>query len=529
MGLIRSVATVGGFTMGSRVLGFVRDILIARVLGTGDIADAFFVSQRFPNLFRSLFAEGAFNASFVPLFARRLETEGRAAAKAFAEQVLSVMVVALLLFTVAAQAAMPWLMHVIAPGFADDPVKFAHAVLFTQITFPYLLFMSLTALQGGILNSLHRFAHAAAAPILLNVVMIVALVAVVPFTGLPGHVLAWAMAIAGVGQFLWMAIACHRAGLALRLPRPRLSPAVRRLLTLMLPGIVGSGVMQINLVIGTIIASLQAGAVSYLYYADRVYQLPLAVIGSALGVVLLPELTRHLRGGRDAAAMSTLNRGIELALLITLPAAAALAVIPFPIVTVLFQRGAFGPEASQATALALAAYSLGLPAFVLVKVLTPGFYAREDTATPFRIAVVSMAANTLLSIALFQVMSFVGIALATSIASWLGVALLGLTLVRRGHFSADRRLKSRLLRMVAASLAMGAALWFAAAWLAPAFQAVLVVKVAALAALVAGGLAVYGLLALALGAVSPAELRDRLRRRRGAGAAPAAPGDSAPD
>ena len=517
MGIIRSVATVGGYTMGSRVLGFVRDILIARVLGTGDIADAFFVSQRFPNLFRSLFAEGAFNASFVPLFARRLEEEGKPAAKAFAEQVLSVMLAALLLFTVTAQAAMPWLMHVIAPGFADNPVKFDHAVLFTQITFPYLLFMSLTALQGGILNSLHRFAHAAAAPILLNVVMIVALVAVVPFTGLPGHVLAWAMAVAGIGQFLWMTVACHRAGLALRLPRPRLTPAVRRLLKLMLPGIVGSGVMQINLVIGTIIASLQAGAVSYLYYADRVYQLPLAVIGSAVGVVLLPELTRHLRGGRGAAAMSTLNRSIELAMLLTLPAAVALAAIPFPIVTVLFERGAFGAEASTATAAALAAYSLGLPAFVLVKVLTPGFYAREDTATPFRFAVISMVANTVLSIGLFQMMSFVGIALATSIASWLGVALLAVTLARRGHFVADPRLKSRLLRILLASAAMGAALWVAAGYLAPALDGKLHVKTAALAALVLGGLAIYGVLALLLGAVRPGELRDRLRRR---GAAP---------
>jgi putative peptidoglycan lipid II flippase len=513
MGIIRSVATVGGYTMGSRVLGFIRDILIARVLGTGDIADAFFVSQRFPNLFRSLFAEGAFNASFVPLFARRLEVEGKAAAKQFAEQVLSVMLVTLLLLTVAAQVAMPWLMHVIAPGFAANPAKFGYAVLFTQITFPYLLFMSLTALQGGILNSLHRFAHAAAAPILLNVVMIVALVAVVPFTGMPGHVLAWAMAVAGVGQFLWMAIACHRAGLALRLPRPRLTPAVARLLKLMLPGIIGSGVMQINLVIGTIIASLQAGGVSYLYYADRIYQLPLAVIGSAVGVVLLPELTRHLRGDRDAEAMSTLNRSLELAMLLTLPATAALAAIPFPIVTVLFERGAFGAEASAATAAALAAYSAGLPAFVLVKTLTPGYYAREDTATPFRYAVVSMIANTALSVGLFQIWGFLGIAIGTSIASWLNAGMLFTTLGKRAHFAADARLKRRLLRIVLASACMGIGLWVAARYLGPAFQGAPHVKAAALAALVAGGLVVYALLALALGAVRAGELKDRLRRR----------------
>src|SRR5215468_6151156 len=406
MALVKSIATVGGYTMVSRVLGFIRDILIARVLGTGYVADAFFVSQRFPNLFRSLFAEGAFNASFVPLFARRLAEEGPEGARRFAEQVLSVLLSVLLAFTIVAQIAMPWLMHVIAPGFAEHPEKFALAVQFTQITFPYLLFMALTALQGGVMNALGRFAHAAAAPILLNVVMILALVLVAPFTGMPGHVLAWAMAAAGICQFLWLVIACHYEGIPLRLPRPRLSPAVRRLLRLMLPGIVGAGVMQINLVIGTIIASLTPAAVSYLYYADRIYQLPLAVIGSAVGVVLLPELTRQLRSDRPQQAMETQNRCIEFAMLLTVPAAVALIVVPEPIIAVLFQRGAFQPEATWPTALALAAYSAGLPAYVLVKALTPGYFAREDTATPFRYAIISLVANIILSVGLFQLIGF---------------------------------------------------------------------------------------------------------------------------
>ncbi|HEY8014156.1 MAG TPA: murein biosynthesis integral membrane protein MurJ, partial [Dongiaceae bacterium] len=302
MALIRSIATVGGYTMASRVLGFVRDVLIARVLGTGEMADAFFVAQRLPNLFRSLFAEGAFNAAFVPLFNRELAEGGAASAKRFAEQAMSVLLSVLLVFTILAQIFMPWLMHVIAPGFIGRPAEFTMAVQFTQVTFPYLLFMSLTALQGGVLNSLNRFAHAAAAPIMLNVTMILALVVVAPATGLTGLALSWAMAIAGIIQFLWMVIACHRAGMALWLPWPRLTPGVKRLLKLMLPGIMGSSVMQVNLLIGTMVATSQPAAVSYLYYADRIYQLPLAVIGSAVGVVLLPELARALRTKGEEAA-----------------------------------------------------------------------------------------------------------------------------------------------------------------------------------------------------------------------------------
>lgn len=514
MGIIRSVATVGGYTLGSRVLGFVRDVLIARAIGTSAVADAFFVALRFPNTFRSLFAEGAFNSAFVPQFARRVEGEGLAAARTFAEQVLAVLLVTLLAFTMVAQIGMPWFIYLIASGFADDPEKHRLSILFTQITFPYLLFMSLTALQGGVLNSLHRFGQAAAAPILLNVVMIFALVAVEPFTGMPGHVLSWAVAVAGVGQFLWMTIACHRAGVALRLPAPRLTPGVRRFLRLMLPGIIGAGVMQVNLLIGTQIASwLEDGSISYLYYADRIYQLPLAVIGSALGVVLLPELSRALRGGRAAEADGQLNRGLEFAALLTLPATVALVAVPFPIIVGVYEHGAFTRAASVATAGALAAYSIGLPAYVLAKALTTCFFAREDTRTPFRFAVVSMAANIVLSLALFPFLAHVGVALATALASWVNVAQLGFRLHRDGHLMADARLRSRLWRIALASLLMGMALWFAARHLAPAFDGALAIKVAALAALVLGGLAVYGVLALLFGAVRPAELRDTLRRR----------------
>src|SRR5215468_10637673 len=473
MDLLRSVFTVGGYTLASRILGFIRDVMIAHAIGTGFAADAFFVSQRYPNLFRSLFAEGAFNAAFVPQFARRLEGEGHGAARQFSEQAMAAMTSILLLFTLIAQAGMPWFMYLIAGGFTfseDGAAKFALSVQLTQITFPYLLFMSLTALQGGILNSLHQYMHAAAAPILLNVVMIAALLIVAPFslaTGDVAYVLAWAMTVAGVGQFLWMVIACHRAGMDLHLPWPRLTPELRKLFRLMLPGIIGSGVMQLNLVIGTQIASWQDGAVSYLYYADRVYQFPLAIVGSATGVVLLPVLSRALRAGRADEAMATLNRGIELVLFLTVPAAVALIAIPLPIVSVLFQHGNFTAQDSLATAIALGIYGAGLPAFVLVKALTPAYFAREDTATPFRYAVISMIVNTVLSAALFFVlrftgmaeMAFAGIAFGTIIASWLNIAMLSGTLHKRGHLALDARLRARLPRILISSLLMGFAVW----------------------------------------------------------------------
>ena len=512
MAFARSIATVGGYTGISRILGFVRDILIAWLVGTGPVADAFFVAFRLPNLFRRLFAEGAFNAAFVPLFARRLEQDGQPAARLFAEQALAVLLTSLLIFTVAAMAGMPWLMYLLAPGFAVDPEKFGLAVQLSRITFPYLLFMALVALLSGLLNSLYRFAAAAAAPILLNIFFIAALLVIVPLSERPGHVLAWTVAAAGLGQFLFLMEAARRAGMALRLPRPRLTEGVRRLLRLMGPGVLSAGALQINIMVGTIIASLQAGAVSYLYYADRVYQLPLGLIGIAFGVVLLPDLARKLRSGADQAAKYSLNRGLEMALLLTLPATAALVAIPWPIIVVLFERGAFDRTASDATALALAAYAAGLPAYVLVKILQPAFYAREDTVTPLKVAVASVGANVVLSLALFWPLGHVGLALATALAAWLNAGALAVLLRRRAFLSLDERLRGRLPRMLAASLAMGLLLWGLAQALAPWFGAAVPQGIAGLVLLVVLGLASYGALALAFGAITRAELRGLLKR-----------------
>jgi putative peptidoglycan lipid II flippase len=513
MALIGSIVRVGSLTGFSRALGFLRDMLIAHFLGTGPIADAFFIAMRFPNLFRQMFAEGAFNSAFVPLFAGKLEREGPAAAQGFAERVLAVLLFWLLGFTVAAELAMPWLMHAIAPGFTDDPVKFAYAVQFTQVTFPYLLFMSLTALQGGMLNSVHRYGSAAAAPILLNVVMAAALIFVVPWAREPGLVLAWSVAAAGLCQFVWLALSCRHAGMSLRLPRPRLDPEIKRLLKLMVPGLLSGGVTQINILVGTIIATSFPAAVSYLYYADRVFQLPLGVIGAAVGVVLLPTLTRSLRAGRDDVAMHNLNRCLEFSMTLILPATAALITIPVTIMTTLFERGAYGPAASHASAAALAAFACGLPAFALIKAFAPCFFAREDTATPFRFAVVAVAANIALSIGLSLAIGFVGIPIATTLATSLNAGLLGWRLHRLAHIRMDERLKRRLPRIILASLGMAAILLGTVELLDPWIAARGWFRLGSLGVLVAVGLVAYGALGLGLGAFERSDFSKALARK----------------
>ncbi len=517
MAILRSIATVGGFTGVSRILGLVRDILIAQAVGSGVVADAFLVAFRLPNMFRRIFAEGAFNAAFVPLFAGRLEREGKGAAKLFAEQSLSILVFTLVPLLAVTMAAMPWVMLVLAPGFEAGSDKFQLAVELAQITFPYLLFMALAALLSGILNSLYRFAAAAAAPILLNIFFIFSLLLVLPLTGNPGQVMAWSVAAAGIAQFGLLVVAVKRAGLKLRLPRPRLTPGVRRLLALMAPGVVSAGALQINLVVGTIIASQQEGAVSYLYYADRIYQLPLGLIGIAFGVVLLPDLARKLRGGLEEEAQTSMNRGLEMALLLTVPSAVALAIIPEPIIITLFERGALTREGSEAIAMALMAFAGGLPAFVLVKVLQPAFFAREDTKTPLHFALWSVGANIALSLLLFPFLQHVGIALATTLAAWLNAGLLALSLCRREHHQLDARFKGRLPRIILASVLMGVIIWALGGWIAPWFDGAIHTKIAGLIILVGAGLGGFAAFAVLFGAARISEFKVLLRRPKPGG------------
>ncbi len=463
-------------------------------------------------MFRSLFAEGAFSAAFVPLFAGMIATEGRVAAKVFAEDALAVLLAALLLFVLVGEAAMPWVIQLIAPGFSGETGKFALTVALTRITFPYLLFISLVSLQGGVLNSVERFAATAATSIFLNLFLIAALLMSRWWPESTAEGQAWGIAAAGFAQFLWLMFSCAQAGLALRLPWPRLTAQVRRLIRIMLPGVFGAGVTQINLLISTAIASLlPSGAVSYLYYADRLNQLPLGVVGIAVGTAILPSLSRQIRTGEADAAMATQNRGIELALLLTLPAAVALAVAAHPILAI-FERGHFGADEAAATAHALAAYALGLPAFVLVKVLVPAFFARHDTATPVKIGALVMAVNVGLTLLLMGPLAHVGIALATAAAGWVNALTLGALLVRRGHFALDSRARRSLPRIALAALGMGALLFVAQSLMAPMLAGAQWLRLLGLAALIALGLAAYGGLALAFGAAEWSELRRRLRR-----------------
>lgn len=527
MKLYRAFATVGGLTMLSRVLGFVRDILIAAVLGTGMVADAFFVAFRFPNLFRRLFGEGAFNSAFVPLFAKRLEGEGKEVARAFAEEAMSGLAFVLVILSAVCMIAMPWLMYIIAPGFADTPEKFGLGVLLTQIAFPYLFCMSLVALLSGVLNSLGKFAESSSVSIVLNLTLTAAILIAMAlgYRNEPraGIVLAWGVFAAGVLQLGLLLWGVWRNGLWLRFRRPRYTDGVQRLVQLGIPGVISGGITQINILIGTIIASMQDGAVSHLYYADRVYELPLAIVGIAIGVVLLPDVSRHLRAGNHAAVMDSQNRSFEFAMLLTIPAAVALAVIPHEIVTALFERGAFTAKDTPYTASALAIFALGLPSFVLIKVFSPAFFAREDTKTPMRFAAISLTANTIGSVALFFLfrhlgwMPHLGIAIATTLGGWMNALLLWWGLAHHGHFEADARLKRSLPRMVLASVVMAGALLalaqHAQPYLGPAHPMAL--RFAVLIGLAVAGMIVYFSSAYVLGAFRLGALGRAVTRRRG--------------
>ena len=511
--MLRGIITVGGWTMASRAFGFARDVLIAALAGTGPVADAFFVAVRVPNLFRRLFGEGAFNAAFVPEFSGILATEGRPAAGQFAEEAIAVMAFWLLLLTVLGEAFMPQVMAVLAPGFADVPGKEALTVALARITFPYVFLICLAALLSGVLNGLDRFAAAAAAPLVFNGVSIAAMLLLTPYVPTVGHSLAWGVTVSGVLQLALLAWAVRRAGMALHIPRPRLTPRMRVLMRRMGPGLVGAGVTQLNLAVDVVIISfLPPGSASLLYYADRVNQLPLGVIGTAVGTAILPLLSRQARAGQHADAIGTLNRAIEITLVLTLPAALALAVAGKPIMLVLFGRGAFDATAALLASQSLAAYAIGLPAFVLLKVLVPAFFAHGDTSTPVRVGMVAIALNLCLNLLFMVPLQHVGPALATTVSALFNVVTLAVLLARRGRLALDARLRHRLPRMAGAAAAMAVALVTCQDWLTPYLATSY--RWPALGALVAGGMGAYALAAQVTGAFRVGDLVPMLRRRR---------------
>jgi len=518
---LKAVATVGSFTLISRVTGFARDILIAAFIGAGAAADAFFIAFQFPNLFRRLFAEGAFASGFVPVFSGLLEKEGRDRALAFAEEAMAVLATILLLFSALVVALMPWIMPVVAPGF-EQTGEIDRAINLARIAFPYLFFISLVALQSGVMNALNRFAAAAAVPIFLNLTLIAFLMTAVGLDADRTTLLAVGVSAAGVVQFLWMWRACRNISANLRFVRPRLTKDVRYVLNRMLPLALGVGVYQINILVNNALATLvSAGAVSWLYFADRVNQLPLGVVGVAVSVALLPMLSRQIQSGNEAAAMGNQNRAVEISLLLTLPAAAGIAALAGPITSTLFERGAFDVADREAVAAALTAFSFGLPAYVLVKAFAPGFFGRYDTATPVKISVVALIVNVAIAYLLMRVIGHVGIALATSLSAWINAGALGLVLTARGHFKADERLRRRLPRIVFASALMIVALWLGqlgvTAVMGPVFGASGTLpgpewlRAAALAFLVGLGGAVFVVVALLTGA---AQLSDLTQLRR---------------
>ena len=528
MSLVTKFATVASGTLMSRILGFTREMFMAAALGTGPIADAFNAAFQFPNTFRRLFAEGAFNAAFVPLFSKEIEADGIDGAKRFSEEVFGVLFTVLLGLTIVMELAMPLIVrYAVAPGFAATPGKFEVTVRLATIMFPYLICMSLGAMMAGMLNSLRRYFAAAIAPVFLNLILI-AVLAYAWWTkqdaAQVGYGLAWGVLAAGIVQLAIVWGAVRHAGMRIGFRRPHLTPGVRRLLALALPAAITGGITQINQLIGTAIASGQNSAVSSLAYADRIYQLPLGVVGIAVAIVLLPELSRALKAGNMIEAAHLQNRSVEFTLFMTLPAAAALLTISEPIVRLLYERGAFAANNSTPTVAAiLAIFGLGLPAFVLIKAFTPGYFAREDTRTPMLFAAVSVAVNVGTALALFPSMGAPGIAVASAIAGWTNALMLLAMLIRRGHWGRDAPLLSRIPRLVLSSALMAAFLHYGAIWCAPwlAATAPLPTRAAALAGLCGAGALVYFALAFATGGADAGMVRRSMRRGGGKAASDA--------
>lgn len=448
--MIGRIFTVGGFTLLSRITGFVRDVMLAAVLGAGPIADAFFVALRLPNHFRAIFAEGAFNAAFVPAYARIREQGGPDQARLFADQIFTMLFATQIVLLAVALMFMPQVVSLLAPGFNVDPQRYALAVEFTRITFPYLLLITLVTLYGGILNAIQRFAAAAAAPILLNLSLIVAL-ALAAFFPTAGHAAAWGVLAAGVLEFLLLLGDAGRAKVLASFRRPRLDEGIRRFFRALGPATVGSAGVQLALFADTVIASfLAAGAVSALYYADRLNQLPIGVIGIAVGTVLLPEMARRLAAGDDAGARHAQNRAIEFTLLLSIPCLVVFLIIPELIMRALFLRGAFRANDASAAAATLSAYALGLLPFVLIRSMTAPFFARGDTATPVKASLTAASINIVFKILLMGPFAQVGLALATAIGAWVNLGLITWLAWRRDLIGWDGRLRQAFVRLTLA-------------------------------------------------------------------------------
>lgn len=505
--------TVGSLTLVSRLAGFVRDKLIAVYLGSGALGDVWIAAFQLPNLFRRIFGEGAFNAAFVPMYSRRIEEDGPEEADHLANKTLSLMFALLLVCAVLCFIFMEPIVRYTNIGFAADD-RFVPAVRASRITIGYLIFVCLVAALSGVLNSRKVFAAPAFAYVALNIVFIASLFFIVPRSQEPLIVLSWSVIVAGIVQLLIVLISCWRRGVHLRLSLPRIDDDIKKLGKLMGPGLASAGVQQLNLLVGGAVASLALGGKIAISMADRINQLPLGLLGMAAAVVLLPEITRNLRGGDEAAAQKSLSRGLEMILFLCLPATAALLVVPREIMYAIFEGGRYKGEDAIYAGWILAAFATGTPSYILAKVLQPGYFAREDTKTPMRFTIISAVTNIVLVYPLYLWMGVIGCAVATSIAGWINVLLLWFGLRNAGFMGISPGFTSRAIRMCFASVVMGVALWFLARWghnflMIPGH---FVERVIALLVLCVLGFAVYLGAVLVLQVYSVGELRQRMRR-----------------
>lgn len=464
MSLFKSVATFGGLTLVSRITGFLRDMVLASLLGAGAMADAFVVAFKLPNLFRSLFAEGAFTSAFVPLFSQKLVGEGKKKSIFFAAQAMSVLVVIVGLFVVLFEIGMPYVVDVLAPGFYNDTGKMELAVELCRITFPFLLLISIVSFQGGILNSFEKFAAPAAAPIILNLTMIFSAFVLVPFMPTAAHGIALGITIAGFLEVLWLYVFLRRIDVKihpyLHIVKIMRNPEIKTLFKRIAPGVVGAGIYQINMAVDTILVSLVGtGAISWLYYANRLQQLPLGVVGAAISVALLPILSKYLKAGDIQNARDTQNKAVEYGLLLSFPAAVLLIVLAEPVVKLLFQHGRFLTTDSQMTANAVIAYSVGLPLYVMTKALMPNFFARGDTVTPVKYSAVVFLTNLTFNLILMRFYGHVGIAMATTIAAFVSLLQYIIGLQKRDYWKFTMPLIKKMLKIIAVSLLMGIVIW----------------------------------------------------------------------
>ncbi len=522
--LIRHTSTIAGFTIISRIFGFARDMLLARVLGAGLAADAYQLAFTLPNTFRRLFAEGAFSVAFVPMYTRKLSGEdGEAEAAKFADDVLSVFIWVLLAFSAVAIIAMPGIVWLLAREFQNVEGKFELSVLLSQVTFPYLFFISLVAMLTGLLNARSRFAPGAIAPILFNLTLIGGIIGGHYWRGGTGddtrvvYVLASAVSLSGIVQLIYLWWAVKRAGLKLRFKMPKLTPEVKRLGWVILPATFGAGIYQISQFVDTFFAtSLPQGSLTLLKMADRLNQMPLGIVGIALGTAILPMLARHIQSDNKSEAQRLQSNAFEMATLLTLPAAAALAICAPAFVNAFFVGGKFKPEDGVIMANITVALVAGLPAYVIVKILNPGFFARSDTKTPVFTALAALIFNIGLNIWFIWGLGYgiVGLAAATAMSATLNCVLLYAVLHKRGWFHFSAQLGGRIARQLIATAAMSALLWWLMDVLFDRFSGSVIERIWSLLLLVLGGMAVYGAVGWLVGAVDRKEIETLLRRRK---------------